>query len=151
MHLIITTDGEANPNPGDTRIGVILENSEGTVIAAISEDSGYGTNNTAEYKAILRGLEEAVEQGAKTVTLYTDSQLADRQLRGVYRVKKPQLREIFSRIRTTEMKLDRVRYRWHGRDEGRGPQADALAKGGQAASTVLSKILTQEEVEVVSN
>ena len=148
MHLIITTDGEANPTPGDTRIGVILENSEGTVISAISEDSGYGTNNTAEYKAILRGLEEAVAQGARTVTLYTDSQLADRQLRGVYKIKKPKLREIFSKIRTTEMKLDRVRYRWHCRDEGRGPQADALAKGGEAANTVLRKILSEENTNV---
>ena len=143
MHVVITTDGEAKPNPGRIRIGVIVEKPyrEGTeILSAITEDVGWGTNNEAEYKAILRGLNEANALGASSVVVYTDSQLCDRQLRGVYAIKNKSLKKIHSDIKAAEKGFDSVKYRWHRRDSGRGPQADALAKGGKSAQSVMEAL-----------
>jgi len=85
MRLVCHTDGSAHPTPGPTRIGVLIEDSEGDPLVAISEATGIGTSNTAEYKAILRALEQCKIMGGTKVTLYTDSQLCERQLNGEFK------------------------------------------------------------------
>ena len=134
------TDGMCSPNPGRTRIGVIVESSDGEILKLVSEDTGWGTSNKAEYSAVLRGLIECARIGTRVVVVYTDSQLVERQLNGVYRVNNRDLRKLHAQIKRLEHPFTRVRYRWHSREADRGPQADALAKGGKAAAEIYEQL-----------
>ena len=140
MRIVLTTDGSSEPNPGKTRIGAVLQDTQGTVIGLVSEPSGYGTSNTAEYTAILRGLQECARHGATHVTVYTDSQLVCHQLEGVFNVKNTRLKGLHKNVLSTSKRFTRVRFRWHSREEGMGPAADSLAKGGKAAAEVYEQL-----------
>lgn len=140
MKMVITTDGSAVPNPGPTRIGVLVEDDSGNILAAFSEESGFGTSNTAEYKAIIRGLTFAKEAHASICVVYTDSQLCERQLNGLYDVRKETLIPLYNQVKALEKFFTRVRFRWRSREEGRQPLADALAAGGSRAMEALRSI-----------
>ena len=139
MRLVCHTDGSAHPNPGPTRIGVLIEGSEGEPLVAISEATGIGTSNTAEYKAILRALEQCKVLGGTKVTLYTDSQLCERQLNGVYSVS-GNLRGLHADVLGMARQFELVRFRWVPRTEGKQPIVDALAEGGKKAFDILRSI-----------
>ena len=94
-HLEVFIDGASKGNPGSAGIGVVLFN-EGQKCKELSMPIGEATNNIAEYSALLCGLREALHQKAEAVTVYTDSELVYRQLRGEYKVKEPALRLMFS-------------------------------------------------------
>ena len=138
--LVVTTDGMCSPNPGKMRIGVIVEADNGEILKLVSESAGWGTSNVSEYLAVARGLAECSQIGAKVVVVYTDSQLVERQLNGTYRVGNKALKRHHARIKDMEKRFSKVRYRWHSREADRGPQADALAKGGKAAAEVYEQL-----------
>jgi ribonuclease HI len=94
----IYTDGAARGNPGRAGAGIIIRNAEG-VIAQKSFYLGHTTNNVAEYSALILGLREAQQLGARTVFLYTDSELLAKQLAGVYRVKDEKLKVLYNEIK----------------------------------------------------
>lgn len=81
------TDGGARNNPGIAGIGIVIEDKDGNIIKEISQYIGEQTNNMAEYKALSRGLEAALDLGIKKITCYSDSELVVKQLKGEYRVK----------------------------------------------------------------
>ena len=88
MKLILHTDGAAKGNPGPAGIGVALY-TDGNVaepIGVIAEPIEDTTNNVAEYRALLRGLSEALLRGADEVEVRTDSELMARQIAGQYKV-----------------------------------------------------------------
>lgn len=87
MKVIIYTDGASRGNPGDAGLGVVISGADGQKIGEISEYLGKTTNNVAEYKALIRGLQEAKRAGATEVEVYTDSELMARQINGAYKVK----------------------------------------------------------------
>lgn len=87
MKVTIYTDGASRGNPGEAGLGVLIIDEAGNKLAELSEYLGQTTNNVAEYKALIRGLEEAKNLGATQVEVYTDSQLMARQISGEYRVK----------------------------------------------------------------
>lgn len=89
--LALYVDGASRGNPGPAGIGVVLKDAKGRVIAEISEFIGRGTNNVAEYRALIRALEEAAALGAREVVVRSDSELLVRQLSGEYKVKSPDL------------------------------------------------------------
>jgi ribonuclease HI len=89
--LALYIDGASRGNPGPAGIGVVIKDPAGRTVAEISEFIGRGTNNVAEYRALIRGLEEAANLGARTVTVRSDSELLVRQLKGEYKVKSPDL------------------------------------------------------------
>ena len=89
--LALHIDGASRGNPGPAGIGVVIKDPAGRTVAEISEFIGSGTNNVAEYRALIRGLEEAARLGARTVTVRSDSELLVRQLKGEYKVKSPDL------------------------------------------------------------
>ena len=89
--LAIYIDGASRGNPGPAGIGIVLKDGGGRVVAEISEFIGRGTNNVAEYRALIRGLEEAATLGARQVIVRSDSELLVRQLTGEYKVKSPDL------------------------------------------------------------
>ncbi|MGC8862703.1 MAG: ribonuclease HI family protein [Armatimonadota bacterium] len=95
--LAVHTDGACKGNPGPAGIGVVLASEDGTVIREIAEYIGDATNNTAEYLALIRGLEAALELGADSVEINVDSELVARQLAGVYRVKSGNLAPLHER------------------------------------------------------
>ena len=100
LHLVARCDGAARGNPGPASIGAVLaDKADGQTVLEISEAIGRQTNNVAEYTAVLRAVEKALEVGATEMTLLLDSNLLVNQLRGTYRVKAPHLKPLHQRAR----------------------------------------------------
>ena len=94
--LVLHVDGGARGNPGPAAIGVVISAPDETVLEEIAERIGTTTNNVAEYRALLRGVQRAAEHGASEVEVINDSELVARQLNGVYKVKHPAMRPLFA-------------------------------------------------------
>jgi probable phosphoglycerate mutase len=106
----LSTDGGARGNPGPAAYGYVLEAEDGTVLDARGEKIGVATNNVAEYRALIAGLEKAVELGIDELEVVSDSELLVKQMQGEYRVKNEALRELNDEANSLERKLGRVRY-----------------------------------------
>lgn len=119
-------DGASFSNPGPSGIGVVLK--VGDDIVELSEDIGYGTNNQAEYRALIEGLRLALEHGVDTLHVRGDSQLIVKQVTGEYKVKQPQLRTLLIEARGLVDKFKSVKFEHVLR--GFNERADALAKAG---------------------
>jgi ribonuclease H / adenosylcobalamin/alpha-ribazole phosphatase len=104
------TDGGARGNPGPAAFAYVLEAEDGTVLAAHGEAIGVATNNVAEYRALLAGLEKAVEVGVSALEVVSDSELMVKQMRGEYKVKSEALRELSVRSGRLARELGSVRY-----------------------------------------
>ena len=111
MKAKLSTDGGARGNPGPAAYGYVLEAEDGTVLDARGETIGVATNNVAEYRALIAGLEKAVELGIDELEVVSDSELLVKQMQGEYRVKNEALRELNDEANFLERKLGRVRYR----------------------------------------
>jgi ribonuclease HI len=96
--LVLHVDGGARGNPGPAAIGVVLSEPDGEILTTFSAKIGETSNNVAEYRALLRGLELAAEHGAREVEVINDSELVARQVTGVYKVKHPAMRELHSEV-----------------------------------------------------
>jgi ribonuclease HI len=94
--LVLHVDGGARGNPGPAAIGVVISEPDGAVVEELAETIGHATNNVAEYRAVLRGLERAVALGADEVRIVNDSELVARQLTGAYKVKHPAMVPLFA-------------------------------------------------------
>lgn len=92
--VVVYVDGGSRGNPGPSGIGVVVTDPEGNELARANDFIGVGTNNAAEYRALLLGLEKARTLGAREVEVVNDSQLIARQLSGEYRVKSADLRPL---------------------------------------------------------
>ena len=111
MKAKLSTDGGARGNPGPAAYGYVLEAEDGTVLDARGETIGVATNNVAEYRALIAGLEKAVELGIDELEVVSDSELLVKQMQGEYRVKNEVLRELNDEANFLERKLGRVRYK----------------------------------------
>jgi ribonuclease HI len=96
--LVIYTDGAARGNPGPAAIGVDIRDESGKTVAGISRRLGITTNNQAEYRAVIAGLEKAISLGARRITIKSDSELVVKQLNGQYKVKNAALRPLYQEI-----------------------------------------------------
>lgn len=90
----VNVDGGARGNPGPAAIGVVLRDDDDEVLAEVGETIGETTNNVAEYRALLRGIELAAEHGATELELVGDSELVVRQVEGRYKVKNAGMKEL---------------------------------------------------------
>jgi ribonuclease HI len=106
----LSTDGGARGNPGPAAYGFVLEDEDGEVLAAHGEAIGVATNNVAEYRALLAGLEKAVELGVDDLEVVSDSELLVRQMTGEYRVKNEVLQELQGDAARLARRVGRVRY-----------------------------------------
>jgi ribonuclease HI len=97
---VLHVDGGARGNPGPAAIGVVISDPAGSVVDQIAETIGETTNNVAEYRALLRGLERAAELGAQRVEVINDSELVAKQVNGVYKVKHPDMQALHAQART---------------------------------------------------
>jgi ribonuclease HI len=85
--LVLYIDGASRGNPGRAAAGIWITNEEGKKISEMSRYLGHKTNNEAEYWALLLGLKEAKRLGGDFLQIFTDSELVERQIKGIYRVK----------------------------------------------------------------
>jgi probable phosphoglycerate mutase len=104
------TDGGARGNPGPAAYGYVLEAEDGTVLDARGEAIGVATNNVAEYRALVAGLEQAVKAGVSELEVVSDSELMVKQMRGDYRIKNEALRALSLQAAELARRLGRVRY-----------------------------------------
>lgn len=128
LRLIVACDGAARGNPGPAGVGAFLTDALGDVVAEIAEGIGVATNNVAEYKAAIRGLERARELGATDVLLRSDSRLLVEQLSGRFKVKNPTLQRLHAQVRELASAFERIRYEHVPRE--RNTDADRLANQG---------------------
>ena len=110
MRARLLTDGGSRGNPGPAAYGYVLEAEDGTVIAARGEAIGIATNNVAEYRALLAGLERAADAGIDELAVVSDSELLVKQMRGEYKVKNAALRELWDEANERAGRLGRVTY-----------------------------------------
>jgi ribonuclease HI len=88
----------------------VLEADDGHVLAAHGEAIGHATNNVAEYRGLLAGMEKAAELGVDELEVVSDSELLVKQMQGEYRVKNETLRELWEDANDLERRFRRVRY-----------------------------------------
>lgn len=123
MKLIVNVDGGARGNPGPAAIGVVVSNADGDVLQEIAERIGVATNNVAEYRALIRGIEAARALGADELEIIGDSELVARQLTGAYRVKHVALKPLHAGVLRA---LDGVSWRIRTVPRAQNSRADAL-------------------------
>jgi ribonuclease HI len=117
-------DGGSRGNPGPSAIGVVIEDVEGEPLESISRAIGITTNNVAEYRALLAGLEAAGGMGAGQVEVVSDSELLVKQMRGEYKVKSEGLKPLHAEARDRARRFSRFTIRHVARDQN--ARADAL-------------------------
>jgi ribonuclease HI len=105
-YLIAHSDGGARGNPGPAGYGVVIQDQSGHQVAALSEYLGHQTNNFAEYQGLIGALEYAIEHGPKALKLISDSELLVRQIKGIYKVKNPTLRDLHARAQELIAQLE---------------------------------------------
>ncbi len=125
-HVRAWTDGASRGNPGQSGAGAIIRaGAEDTVLAEISEYLGIGTNNRAEYEAVRVALARALELGAREVDVYMDSELVQRQMTGVYRIKDAGLKPLAAAVQSLAARFDRCAF--HHVRRAQNGDADRLA------------------------
>ena len=110
MKARLSTDGGSRGNPGPAAYGYVLESDDGHVLDARGEAIGTATNNVAEDRGLIAGLESAVERGVAELEVISDSELLVKQMQGEYRVKNETLRELQREAAELASQLSRVTY-----------------------------------------
>ncbi len=96
--LAVYTDGASRGNPGMAGAGVRITDGKGKTLVELSRYLGWKTNNEAEYWALLLGLREAKRIKGRCLHVFTDSELIERQVRGLYRVKDQKLKALHTAV-----------------------------------------------------
>jgi ribonuclease HI len=122
--VVVNVDGGARGNPGPAAIAAVVTGADGELLESRGETIGTATNNVAEYRALLLGIELAREHGAAEVELVGDSELVVKQVKGEYRVKDAGLRPLHAQVRSALEGFDRWSIR-HVRRE-HNAEADSL-------------------------
>lgn len=99
MKLVVNVDGGARGNPGPAAIAAVVQDPNGGVLQERGERIGRATNNVAEYKALLLGIEMAGTLGASELELVGDSELVVKQVKGEYKVKDATMRELHAQVK----------------------------------------------------
>lgn len=128
MKLVIHVDGGSRGNPGPAAVAAVLSTPDGEVVADAKETIGVASNNVAEYKALLLGLQRARELGASEVEVVNDSELIQKQVNGQYKVKHPDMKPLYAESMTALDAFDS----WLVRSVPRAQNKDADALVNQA-------------------
>ncbi|WEU40217.1 MAG: ribonuclease HI family protein [Candidatus Odinarchaeum yellowstonii] len=111
---------------GRCAIGVVLCDVKDNVLLELGEYLGLGTNNWAEYKALIKGLTLAREYSSNRVECYSDSQLIVNQLNGLYKVKDVKLKNLYLQVKELEKCFRSVCYNYVSREHPMIARADML-------------------------
>jgi ribonuclease HI len=109
-HVKLFTDGACNGNPGPGAIGVLICEEDGKELWKCNDCVGHCTNNTAEYKALITGLNQRAKFTRNRVTCFSDSELVVNQMNGTYRIKAPHLLDLFKEVKQCETPFKKVIY-----------------------------------------
>jgi len=96
VRVVVHVDGGARGNPGPAAVAAVATSADGDPLGERTLYIGEATNNVAEYRAVLLGLELARDLGAEEVEVVNDSELVARQIGGEYKVKHPGLKHLFT-------------------------------------------------------
>ena len=128
MKLVVHVDGGARGNPGPGAAAAVLSSPDGEVVDEAAVTLGRVTNNVAEYRGLLLGLERAAALGASEVEVINDSELIAHQVNGRYKVKHPDMKPLHAEALRALKQFDR----WSVRPVPRAQNADADALVNQA-------------------
>jgi ribonuclease HI len=123
MKVVVHVDGGARGNPGPAAAACVIAAADGAPLGEHAQLLGRTTNNVAEYRALLLGLERARELGADEIEVIGDSELIAKQVRGEYKVKNADMRELHAQAMAALRGFDR----WQIRTVPRAQNADADA------------------------
>jgi len=124
MKVIVHVDGGARGNPGPAAAACVIASPEGEVLGEHAQLLGTTTNNVAEYRALLLGLERSRELGASEIEVVGDSELIARQVRGLYKVKHEAMKPLHREAMAALGKFERWSIRTVPRAQNK--RADAL-------------------------
>jgi len=125
--LLVVTDGASRGNPGPSAAAFLIFDASGKEVYHEGKTLGPATNNRAEYQAILSGLREAQRRGGKRIQVFTDSELAVRQLNGDYKVKDPEILALFNSVQEAARVFESASFVHVPREHPWVARADALA------------------------
>jgi len=128
VRVVVHVDGGSRGNPGPAAAAAVISTPDGDVLDEASLTLGRATNNVAEYRGLLLGLERARALGATEVDVVNDSELVARQISGAYKVKHPDMRPLYLEA----MQALRGFERWSVRSVPRAQNAAADALVNQA-------------------
>lgn len=135
MKVVIEADGGSRGNPGPAGYGAVVRSADrSTVLAEAKQAIGVATNNVAEYRGLIAGLDDALKVGATEAEVFLDSKLLVEQMSGRWKVKHPDLVELNSQAGKLAARFDRISYTWIPRD--RNSHADRLANEAMDAAAV---------------
>lgn len=124
--MVVEADGGSRGNPGPAGYGAAVTDARtGAVLAERKESIGIASNNVAEYRGLIAGLEASIELGATSVAVRMDSKLVVEQMSGRWKVKHPAMRPLNLRARELRDKLGSVTFEWIPRELNK--HADRLA------------------------
>lgn len=123
--LIVRTDGASRGNPGHAAAGVVVQASDGALLAQGKQYLGVMTNNQAEYRALILGLKTVAHYAPSQVTVYMDSELVVKQMLGQYKVRDAALESLWREARALVATLPAVSF--HHVLRGKNALADRLA------------------------
>jgi acyl dehydratase/ribonuclease HI len=118
-------DGAARGNPGPAAYGVLVRKPDGKTHESLGKYIGRTTNNVAEYYALIAALDYAAANAIRRLRVYSDSQLIVNQIKGIYKVKHPDLRPLHERAKKQAAALESFTIQYVPREENR--EADELA------------------------
>jgi ribonuclease H / adenosylcobalamin/alpha-ribazole phosphatase len=148
MKVIVEADGGSRGNPGPAGYGAVVWTADReTVLAETKQAIGHATNNVAEYRGLIAGLEEAVKLGATEVDVRMDSKLVVEQMSGRWKVKHPDLRSLFEQAMAVATTFEQISYAWIPREEN--SHADRLANAAMDASADLGGAEPEKAAEAV--
>jgi broad specificity phosphatase PhoE/ribonuclease HI len=133
VKVVVEADGGSRGNPGPAGYGLVVWTADRSLVLAENKQAiGRATNNVAEYRGLIAGLEEAAKLQATEVAVSMDSKLVVEQMSGRWKVKHPDLAELNAQARALASRFDRVSYRWVPRAEN--SHADRLANEAMDAA-----------------
>ena len=124
-NIKIYIDGAAKGNPGEAGIGIVLLDAHGKSLFKIGCYIGHATNNQAEYQALIMALEKVLDLGRREIIVFTDSELIEKQIKGLYKVKNETLKQYHTRARDLLNRFQSFRMVLIPREKNR--EADRLA------------------------
>ena len=106
MRFTVHVDGGARGNPGPAAIAAVVSDDDGVIVHEAARAIGRATNNVAEYRALLLGIEAAREIGGTDLDLVGDSELIVKQVQGAYKVKNADLKPLHAEVHAALSQLD---------------------------------------------
>jgi broad specificity phosphatase PhoE/ribonuclease HI len=146
VKVIVEADGGSRGNPGPAGYGSVVWSADhSTVLAESKQAIGRATNNVAEYRGLIAGLEEAAKLGATEVEVLMDSKLVVEQMSGRWKVKHPDMIPLYQRAKALSTRFEHITFAWIPR--AKNAHADRLANEAMDAAAEIESSDTSKVPE----